>query len=264
VAGHVGVSATRRGAVPDHAPRTGIVKGPLRQGGQPPYPPCPRLQSTGGDGRFGQVVEDEGEPGQPPGGLHRGRELVGFHQQVVDEARVGDGGQAAQHVGACQPAGVRFALHLVADAHQALTARPFAQPVEGVGDLGRGEVGPADDPGDQVAPGGQSEELGGLLGHGDRLYQHGGGDSGGTRFRFQVREREVATQRGEFGTGDPVLVADGEVPDMVVGVDDPDAPARAPAVNTRDRGADTRGRAGVRPAHSSHTTGSDASEPSAE
>ncbi|GHE06408.1 hypothetical protein GCM10010339_46590 [Streptomyces alanosinicus] len=65
--------------------------------------------------------------------------------------------------------------------------------------------------------GGQGEELGGLLGHGDRLDEDGAGGSGRPRLGSEVGEGEVASERAVFG--DPVLVPYGEVPDVVVGVD---------------------------------------------
>ena len=94
--------------------------------------------------------------------------------EVVDESGGGDGGEAALYVGAQQPAGVGLALDLVADADQPVPAGEFAQAREGVGDIGRGEVGPADDARDEVAAVGEGEEFGGLLGDGDRLDEHGG------------------------------------------------------------------------------------------
>lgn len=76
------------------------------------------------------MVEDEGEAGQALRGLDGGIELVRLHHEVVDESRLGDRGQAAQCVRAHEPAGVGLALHL----------------------------GPADDPGDQVAARGYGRE----------------------------------------------------------------------------------------------------------
>lgn len=186
-------------------------------------------------GGFAQVVEDEGEPRVRPRGLGGGRELVGQHHEVVDEARVGDGGESPVDVGAQQPARVGFALDLVADALQVAAAGEFAEAGEFVGDVGTGQVGPADDSGDQVVGVGEDQELGGLLGHGDRLDEYGAGDARRARLGFEVRDREVPPERLEFGPGEPVLVPYREVPDVVVGVDGHGSshttgrPARAPA-----------------------------------
>ncbi|WSX09656.1 hypothetical protein OG496_11065 [Streptomyces sp. NBC_00988] len=173
------------------------------------------------------MVQDEDEVRQQLGGLAGGLQLVREDQQVVH-----------------QPPGVRLALHLVADAHQVPAAGQFPHRREGVGDPGGGEIGPADDPGDEVTGLGQGQELRCLPGQGDGLDQHGGGDAGGPCLGFEVGEGEVAAQRCEFGSGDPVLVANGQVPHMVVRVDDP--------------------RAGLLGRHSAHATGSEASAPSDE
>jgi hypothetical protein len=165
------------------------------------------------------VVEDEGEAGQLLVGPGAGGQLVREHDQVVDEPGVGDGGQSAADVRAQQPLGVGFALDLVADALEVPAAGEGAQAGAFVGDVGPGEVGPADDAPDQVVPGGQGQELRGLLGHGDGLHEDRAAHPGTPRLGFEVLHREVASQRGEFGSGDPVLVADGQVPHVVVGVD---------------------------------------------
>ncbi len=107
----------------------------------------------------------------------------------------------------------------MADALQVVAAGEFAQAGEFVGDVRAGEVGPADDSGDQVVRVGEGEELGGLLGDGDRLDEDGPVDAGRAGHGCEVGDGEVPSQRLEFGSGDPVLVADREVPDVVVGVD---------------------------------------------
>ncbi len=186
------------------------------------------------------MVEDEGEAGQSGGRRRAGGELVRQHHQVVDQTGVGDGLEASAHVGPQQPLGVGFALDLVADALQVTSAREFGEPGQGVGDVRAREVGPADHSGDEFAVVREGEELRGLLLDGDGLHEDGGRDTGRLRARAsRSLEREVPPDRGELLAGDPVLVAHGEVPDVVVRVDD-------------------RGH------HSSQTTGRPASAPSAE
>lgn len=97
-------------------------------------------------------------------------------------------------------------------------ARQLPQPGQLVGDVRPGQVGPADHTRDQLAPRREGEELRGLLGHGDRLYEDRAVDAGGPCLRCEVRHAEITSQWLEFGPGDPVLVADREVPHVVVRV----------------------------------------------
>lgn len=165
------------------------------------------------------MVEDEGESGQQFGGLRGGGQLVLQDDQVVHESGGGDGGQTAAYVRAQQPLRVRLPLHLMAYPHQPVAAGQFAQRGEGVRDPGRGEIGPADDARDEVAPVRGGKELGGLLGDPDGLDEHGRGHPGGPGLGVQVREGEVPAEGSHGRAGDPVLVAYGQIPDVVVGVD---------------------------------------------
>jgi hypothetical protein len=170
-----------------------------------------RPEATGG-------LPQAGQCGRGPGG---GGELAGGDDQVVDQARVRHRGQAAQHVGTGQPARIGFALYLVPDADQLAAARHLGQRGQPVVNAGGGQVGPADHPGDQVAGGGQGEQFRGLAGHGDGLHDDARGHAAGPGERPVVAEQEVAAQRREGRPGDPVLVAYPQVPQVVVGVDDP-------------------------------------------
>nr|BBJ55633.1 hypothetical protein SAVMC3_82620 [Streptomyces avermitilis] len=139
--------------------------------------------------------------------------------QVVDEPRPGHGGEPSADVGAQQPVGVGLALDLVADAPQIRAAGELREARQLVGHVRPGQVGPADHSPDQLTLRREGEELRRLLGDGDRLHEHGPVDPGRPCLRFEVRDSEVPPQGLEFRAGDPVLVADGQVPDVVVGVD---------------------------------------------
>ena len=217
------------------------------QGGEGADVGGPGFEGAGGDGRLAQVVEDEGEFGQGGGRLDAGGSWCGQDDQVVDQAGVGDGGQTAAYVRAQQPLRVGLALDLVADALEVLAAGEFAQPGELVGDVRAGEVGPADDSRDQVVLGGEGQELRGLLGHGDRLDEDGAVDSGRAGLGGEVRHGEVAPER-RCRSGDPVLVPDGQVPDVVVGVDTVmAAPIRRAGRRRRPRRSSRAPRRAVRP-----------------
>lgn len=209
--------------------------------------------SAAATGGLPHVVEHEGQLGQQRGGLDGGGQLAGLDDEVVDESGGGDGAQSAQDVGAQQPAGVGFALDLVADADEPVAAGESAQCGQGVGDVGCGQVAPADDARDEVAVMGEGQELGGLVGDGDGLDEDGGTHPGGARLGLQVGEGEVPPERGEFVAGDPVLVAYRQVPHMVVGVDDPlltrhvTAPRRPGARLRRRRPSSRATRRAVRP-----------------
>ena len=151
-------------------------------------------------------------------GVDRRRQLRGDREQVVDEARVGDGAQAVADVGAAEPSGVGLALHLVADTDEPLAAPRLAQGGQRVGHVLGREVDPAHDAGDQLVVGREDEQLGRLLGNGDRLDEHGGVDADRTRDVGELVDGERPAQRRERRTGDPRLVAHREIPEVVVGV----------------------------------------------
>lgn len=165
---------------------------------------------------------------------------MGLDDEVVCESGVGDGAKAAAYVGAQQPVGVGFVLDLMADAHQAVATREFAQCRDGVGDVRGGEVGPAEDAADQVAVVSQGQEFRGLLGDTDGLDEDRADHVGRLRLGGEVGGGEGAGEGCEVLAGDPWLGADRQVPEVVVGVDDPAA------------------------GHSCHTTGSPAEQPSSE
>jgi hypothetical protein len=106
-------------------------------------------------------------------------------------------------------------------AHQFPAARPVLDGGDAVGEVRRGQVGPADDPGDQVAGIGQREQFGGLPRYGDGLHHDARGHAVRLCRGLVVTEEEIAAQRREGRTGDPVLVAYAQVPYVVVSVDDP-------------------------------------------
>jgi hypothetical protein len=186
------------------------------------------------------VVKDEDQVRHRGGRPGRGTQLAGRDDQVVDQAGPGDGGQAAQHVGPDQPVRVGFALDLVPQADQLRAAGHLGEGGDLVGDVGSSQVRPADHAGDQVAGRGQREQLRGLRGHGDGLHHDARGDAVPGGQMPVVIEQEIAAQRSERRAGDPVLVSDAQVPQMVVSVDDPHG------------------------GHSSQTTGSAAADPSEE
>jgi hypothetical protein len=186
------------------------------------------------------VIQDKPQAGYRGSGPGRAWELAGRDDQVVDQARLGDRGQAAQHIGPGQPVRIGFVLDLVAQAGQLGAAGHSRQGADAVGDVGGGQVGPADHAGDQVAGCRQREQFGGLPGHGDGLHDDARGHAIRLGHRLEVSEQEIAAQRGERRAGNPILIAHAQVPQVVVSIDD------------------RHGR------HSSHTTGSAAAAPSAE
>ncbi|GAP52778.1 uncharacterized protein SAZU_7657 [Streptomyces azureus] len=163
------------------------------------------------------MVQDEGESGQQGRRLGAGRELVGQHDQVVHQPRVGHGGQAAAYLRTQQPPRIRLALDLVPGALEVPPAGQLPQPGQLVGHVGAGEVGPADDPRDQLVLVGERQEFRGLLGDGDGLDEDGAVDARRAGLGCEILHGEVAPDR--VALGDPVLVPHGQVPDVVVRVD---------------------------------------------
>ncbi|MDQ0597273.1 hypothetical protein QF037_001618 [Streptomyces canus] len=155
--------------------------------------------------------------GQCGGCFDAGGQLVGQDEEVVDEACRGHGGETPPYVRPQQPFRVGLSLDLVADALEVSAAGEFPEAGQFVGDVGTGEIGPADDTGDQVVCGGQRQELRGLLGDGDRLDEYRPVHSGGGCLEGEVGDGEVPPDRAVLG--DPVLVAHRQVPEVVVRVD---------------------------------------------
>ena len=89
----------------------------------------PGLQGLADHG-LGDVVDHEGQLREVADGLDRGGEVRGLGEQVVGQAGVGDGGQAALDVGAEEPVDVRLVVDLVADRLQIGAVRARAQAVQ--------------------------------------------------------------------------------------------------------------------------------------
>src|SRR5256714_2252725 len=202
--------------------QAGYLGGHVGQRGEPGDARRPRLPLPVRDVRLGQVVEDEVDLGQLPYHVDGHRQLRYQHQQVVHQPGGPDGAQPAEHLGPAEPARVGLVLYLVPDAGQPFAARAGTERGDPVGDVGGGEVDPADHALDQPIVGaGRGEELGGLPLVADRLYQH--------RVRHpavgdlpQVVDRVRAAQRSQGIAVHPrVLVLD-RVPQVVVRIDDHD------------------------------------------
>ena len=177
----------------------------------------PRLQLAARDRRLGEVVDDEHELVERAHGLDRRRQLRREREQVVDEPGVGDRAQPGAHVVAAEPARIGLALHLVADADEPL-ARPA--PAQRVGHVRR----PSDRPSRRRRRSARArrrerEQVGCLLGHGDRLHEHGRVDARGRATVARSSTRERAAQRRQRGAVDPGLVAHREIPQVVVCVE---------------------------------------------
>ena len=155
-------------------------------------------------------------------GGHRRREMPGLADHVEDQPGRGHGGQAAQHGRPGQPVRVGLGQHRVPDPGQKL-ARPagsrsaaIASPTPGASRSTQPTT-PATRP-PRSRP--WREHLGRLarLGHG--LHQHGGGHALGRGLGLEVRQQEVAAQRVQAGLIEPRLRPHGQVPDVVVRIDD--------------------------------------------
>ena len=132
-------------------------------------------------------------------------------QQVVDEAGVG----APRAARAARRRGTASADRARPAPGGGCRPATRVQPGQRVGHVGRGEVDPADDAGDQLVLGGQREELGRLLGHGDRLDDHGRVDAPrrratGPRRRTSGAAAPARHRRSRAGRGPPGPTGDDE------------------------------------------------------
>ena len=140
-------------------------------------------------------------PGRDPRG---GGEFPRPDLQVEGQAGLGDGVQAAPHVSAQQPLRVRFVLDVMPDAHQVLAARASAQRRQPLRDVGRGEVGPADHPGDEAMARGQLEQVPRLADVGPHLDHDRGlhlvrGEFRQEMLRARIRAGAARTRRSSRG-----------------------------------------------------------------
>ena len=94
-----------------------LVRGERREVG------APRLALAGRDVGLGAVVDDERELRERGGDPRGRRQVLGEQQQVVGQAGLRDGAQAARDVVALEPARVGLVVDRVADPDQALPAR---------------------------------------------------------------------------------------------------------------------------------------------
>ncbi len=174
------------------------------------------------------MVEHEGQLRELADRLDRGGQLVRPDQQFVDQAGVLDRGQAVEHVRTDQPVRVRLVLGLVPDALQPAAGRVGLQAADPLAGVARGQVDPADYRHDAVHGVSQHQHLGCLVRIGDGLHQHRGVHRGPLQRGLQVGGPEVAAQRFHLDADDPRLVADVEIPQVVVGVDGHRTPPLAP------------------------------------
>lgn len=163
------------------------------------------------------MVEHEREPGNRRR-RERGTELVRQYDEVVAQPRRGDRRQPRQHRGPGQPLGVLLDQDGMADATQVPAIRPGLQFGERVRGPRRLQVHPSHHRGDQVAAGGQREELQRLGLFGDGLHHDGRGHPRRGRLRPQFGLGEVPQQPLVAGTRQPRLLMRGQIPDMVVRV----------------------------------------------
>ena len=191
------------------------------QGGELCECACPWFAGFRAHVGVAEVIEDEPEPGERAGGGHRGRQVARLADHVVGEARLGHRGQAAQHGRPGQPVRVGLDQHGVPYACQAVAAGKFAQLRQHVGDMRRGQVCPADHARDQAGPRGEGKQFRRFPGFGDGLHHDGRRDALGRGQRCQVRQREVPQQRCQHRiAGQPGLVMRGQVPEVLMGIDD--------------------------------------------
>ena len=104
------------------------------------------------------------------------------------------------------------------NANQALAARASAQGRKLPGDVGRGEVNPADHPGDEAMARGQPEKIPCLADIGPHLDHDSGLHLMRGQFRQEVLRRVFAPQRRELA-GHPGVFAPARIPQMMMRVD---------------------------------------------
>lgn len=155
----------------------------------------PGFQFAGGDGRFGDVVEDEGLVGEFLDELNGSGELFGENENVVGEVELFQFRDAAEDVGAHVEAVVWFVLGDVADADE---FGMFGEGGEVLFDVVGAEIDPADDAFDEFVLVGEFEEpaafFDGLTGlDGDAAVELGGGEEG-----LEVGREEITAEAGEF------------------------------------------------------------------
>jgi hypothetical protein len=116
------------------------------------------------------VIDDEAETRLRAGGPQGGGELPGANEQVVGEARIGELSQPVLHLVPQEPVPIVLVMNLVAHADEVVPALTVPQVGDDGADSGAGEVDPADDPGHEVGPGGDLQEVAGLVCRRGRLH----------------------------------------------------------------------------------------------
>ncbi len=174
----------------------------------------PGFDLVGGDGGFGDVIEDEGLVGVAVDEADGFLELAGEDEDVVDERGGGEVGDAGVEVGGVEEVG-RLGLDDVAEAfEEGVRGEAF----EERGEDGVGDGEPAYYAADEGFLGGEAEEPFGLFDGLAGLDGDGAGDFGGGGFGDEVGGLEVAAE-GLLGVVDPAVFGGGVAPEVVVGVD---------------------------------------------
>lgn len=143
-----------------------------------------------------------------------GVEVLRAEEEVKGDAAALEFAEAGEDVRAEEPVGVGFIVDGVSDPLEGGIA---LEPVEDVGQVGRGEVGPGDDAPDKGVVAGEGEEPFGFAGI--------GGGLNGDRAVEAVAFEDGLEVSGEKVAGDgprgvhPGVGEEGEVPEMLMGVD---------------------------------------------
>ncbi len=175
----------------------------------------PGFEGSGRDEGFGDVVEDERLVGVAVYDLDGLGEVALEDEDVVDKVVAGEGADAGVEVFAEDEVGVGFGLEDVAEAFEGGVG---GQVFEDLRQVGVDEGGPAYYSLDFGGLGGEVEEPVGLFEGLAGLDGDGSVDPGGLQRREEVGGEEVAAEGGERAY-EPVELARGEVPEVVVGVD---------------------------------------------
>jgi len=173
------------------------------------------------------MVKHERQRRDEASSLERQRQLT--REQGEVEAQSSGGREPTEppaHGRARQPVRIRLREQRVPDPGQPGSAGK--RPVRGdlVADISRGQVGPPDDRPHQGAGARDRQQVRRLIGIAEHLDHDRAGDALGDRGRRQVGDGERPAQRSQFllrrprlVAGQPGLLAHGQVPQVVVGVD---------------------------------------------
>ena len=155
----------------------------------------PGLNDVVGDQRFCDVVDDGAQVGHLVHHLRYvwqvGRPGKEIEREVVSDQLL----QAVYRSGICDPSRVFFRFPDMTDTYEVFTSLKF---VEGVSDLGVGEIDPADDASDKLVFLGQFQQPPCLVGGRHRLDYHGVVDTGFLPQEVQVPGAVVGRQRASI------------------------------------------------------------------